>query len=86
MAYPLPRDRAVALVQLVANQNGISNPFDLFDAGMIEHKLNQLDEHLKSRSKALKPSDAWMQLVEEEFGIDPGDPHESREFEIYLRG
>ena len=86
----IPRTKAVEIVRVVANYYNITDAFDLFDDSMIEHKLNVLANVLKSnpvdrQGNPRCPVATWFYLVEDELGIDPGDPHEVREYQTYLR-
>ena len=86
----ISRTKAVEVVRVVANRYNITDAFDLFDDSMIEHKLNVLAGILKSnpvdrQGNARCPVATWFSVVEDELGIDPGDPHEVREYQTYLR-
>lgn len=86
----ISRTKAVEIISVVANLYNITDAFDLFDDSMIEYKLNVLDGILKRnpvdrQGNARCPVATWFSVVENELGIDPGDPHEVREYQIYLR-
>jgi hypothetical protein len=91
VTYPITRAKAVEMIQVVANHYGIKDAFDLFDNSMIDYKLGLLARILEERpldrnGNARCPLAVWFQIVEQELGIDFGDAHEVREFEIYMRG
>jgi len=79
------RPQAVKIIQTVAQQFGINNAFEIYDDVLINLHLNAANTPSPYR-KTHNPTASFICLVESEFGADPGDPHENREYEIYLRG
>jgi hypothetical protein len=64
---------------------GINNPFDLYDDVLIDLHINNANTPCRYQ-KTHNPAARFICLVESEFGADPVDPHEVREYQIYLRG
>jgi hypothetical protein len=79
------RPQAAQIVQTVAQQFGINNPFEIYDDVLLDIHLNAANTPSPYRKKH-NPTASFICLVECEFGGDPGDPHENREYDIYLRG
>lgn len=89
ISYPIPRIKAVEMIRVVANHYGIKDAFDLFDDGMIDHKLGQLanilEQNPTDRHGNLRcPLAVWFRLVEDELGIDSGEPREVSEYRQFL--
>ena len=78
------RPQAVQIIQTVAKQYGIDDPFEIYDDVLLSIHLNAANTPSPYRKKH-NPTASFICLVESEFGVDPGDPHD-REYEIYLRG
>lgn len=79
------RHQAVKIIQTVAQQFGITNPSEIYDDVLIDIHLNAANTPSPYRKKH-NPTASFICLVECEFGGDQGDPHENREYAIYLRG
>lgn len=89
ISYPIPRNKAVEMIRVVANNYGINNAFDLFDDDMIDYKLGQLanilEQNPTDRHGNLRcPLAVWFRLVEDELGIDPGESREVSEYRQFL--
>ena len=89
ISYPIPRNKAVEMIRVVANNYGINNAFDLFDDDMIDYKLGQLanilEQNPTDRQGNLRcPLAVWFRLVEDELGIDPGESREVSEYRQFL--
>ena len=88
---PITRAKAIEMIQVVANHYGINDAFDLFDDSMIDYKLGLLartleEQPLDRQGNRRCPLAVWFRIVEDELGLDSGDPQEIREFEIHMRG
>jgi hypothetical protein len=78
------RPQAVQIIQTVAQQYGIADPFETYDDALINIHVNAANTPSPYRKKH-NPTASFICLVESEFGVDPGDPHDIREYEMYLR-
>jgi hypothetical protein len=81
----ISQPQAVQIIQTVAQQFGINDPFEVYDDALISRHIEVANRPAPKR-RDNNPTANFICLVEIEFGIDPGDPHENREYEIYLRG
>ena len=82
---PVTKPQAVQIIKTVAHQFGIDKPFEIFDDAFIDMRINAANTPCRYR-KTHNPTAIFICSVEMEFGADPGDPHENREYQIYLRG
>jgi hypothetical protein len=84
MSKPLiGRRQAIKTIQNVAAAYRIADAFELFDDGMIEHKLGQVPEMMRA-NPGVTAAQAWQYIVEAELGIEPGDPREIAEYRLAL--
>lgn len=82
---PVTKPQAVQIIQTVADVMGIKNPSELYDDVLIDLHIKNANTPCRYR-KTHNPTANFICLVEQEFGGDIGDPHDNREYEIYLRG
>lgn len=79
------RPKAIQIIKTVAQQYNIDNPFELYDDVLIDLHMTSANTPCRHH-KTHNPMAKFICSVELEFGIDPGDPHDVREYQIYLRG
>lgn len=79
------RPQAIKIINTVAQQYGIDKPFELYDDFLIDLHMTSANTPCRHH-KTHNPTAKFICSVELEFGIEPGDPHDVREYQIYLRG